>query len=33
LLPLPLPFRRDETRNLVPVDWVARAIVAILNQR
>jgi len=32
VLPLRLPFTGDELRNLVPVDWVARAIVAIVNQ-
>jgi thioester reductase-like protein len=30
VLPLRLPFAADELRNLVPVDWVARAIVRIL---
>src|SRR5262249_28736296 len=32
ILPLRLPFTGDEPRNLVLVDWVARAIVAIVNQ-
>jgi len=32
ILPLRLPFSGDEPRNLVPVDWVARAIVSIVNQ-
>ncbi|HKI34550.1 MAG TPA: SDR family oxidoreductase [Gemmataceae bacterium] len=32
VLPLCLPFTGDEPRNLVPVDWVAQAIVAIVNQ-
>jgi thioester reductase-like protein len=31
-LPLRLPLTGDEPRNLVPVDWVARAVVAILDQ-
>jgi thioester reductase-like protein len=31
-LPLRLPFRDHETRNLVPVDWVSEAIVRILQQ-
>ncbi len=31
-LPLRLPFSGDEPRNLVPVDWVARAIVRIVGQ-
>jgi thioester reductase-like protein len=31
-LPLRLPFTGDEPRNLVPVDWVARAIVRIVNR-
>jgi nucleoside-diphosphate-sugar epimerase len=32
VLPLRLPFSGDEPRNLVPVDWVARALVEIVNQ-
>jgi nucleoside-diphosphate-sugar epimerase len=31
-LPLRLPFTGDEPRNLVPVDWVARAIVRLVNR-
>jgi thioester reductase-like protein len=31
-LPLRLPFCGDELRNLVPVDWVARAITRILGR-
>jgi nucleoside-diphosphate-sugar epimerase len=31
-LPLRLPFTGEEPRNLVPVDWVARAVVQIVNQ-
>jgi thioester reductase-like protein len=31
-LPLRLPFRGDERRNLVPVDWVARAVVRLLER-
>src|SRR5262249_28010913 len=31
-LPLRLPFTGDELRNLVPVDWVAQAIVRIVGQ-
>jgi thioester reductase-like protein len=31
-LPLRLPFTGAEPRNLVPVDWVAQAIVALVNQ-
>jgi nucleoside-diphosphate-sugar epimerase len=31
-LPLRLPLTGDEPRNLVPVDWVARAIVALLDR-
>jgi thioester reductase-like protein len=29
-LPLRVPFRGDERRNLVPVDWVARVIAAVV---
>jgi thioester reductase-like protein/putative sterol carrier protein len=32
VLPLRLPFTGDERRNLVPVDWVARAIAGIVNR-
>jgi thioester reductase-like protein len=32
-LALRLPFTGDEPRNLVPVDWVAQAVVRILDQR
>jgi nucleoside-diphosphate-sugar epimerase len=32
VLPLRLPFTGDEPRNLVPVDWVARAIVGLVSQ-
>jgi nucleoside-diphosphate-sugar epimerase len=32
VLPLRLPFTGDEPRNLVPVDWVARAIVSLVDQ-
>ncbi len=32
LLRLRLPFTGEEPRNLVPVDWVARAILGIVNQ-
>jgi nucleoside-diphosphate-sugar epimerase len=32
VLPLRLPFTGDEPRDLVPVDWVARAVVGILNR-
>src|SRR5262249_50684090 len=31
-LPLRLPFTGEEPRNLVPVDWVARAVVQILHR-
>jgi nucleoside-diphosphate-sugar epimerase len=31
-LPLRLPFTGDEPRDLVPVDWVARAVVRIVNR-
>jgi thioester reductase-like protein len=31
-LQLRLPFTGNEPRNLVPVDWVARAVVRIVNQ-
>jgi thioester reductase-like protein len=31
-LPLRLPFTGEEPRNLVPVDWVARAVVQILRR-
>jgi nucleoside-diphosphate-sugar epimerase len=31
-LPLRLPFTGDERRNLVPVDWVAQAIVRLMCQ-
>jgi nucleoside-diphosphate-sugar epimerase len=31
LLPLRLPLTGDEPRNLVPVDWVARAVVRLVN--
>jgi nucleoside-diphosphate-sugar epimerase len=31
-LPLRLPFTGEESRNLVPVDWVARAVVQIVSQ-
>jgi nucleoside-diphosphate-sugar epimerase len=31
-LPLRLPFRGDERKDVVPVDWVARAIVRILGR-
>jgi thioester reductase-like protein len=31
-LPLRLPLTGDEPRNLVPVDWVAQAIVRIVNR-
>jgi nucleoside-diphosphate-sugar epimerase len=30
-LPLRLPLTGDESRNLVPVDWVARAVVRLVN--
>jgi thioester reductase-like protein len=33
VLPLRLPFAADELRNLVPVDWVARAVIRILLAR
>jgi nucleoside-diphosphate-sugar epimerase len=33
LLPLRLPLSGDEPRDLVPVDWVARAVVRIVNRR
>jgi thioester reductase-like protein len=32
-LPLRLPFRGDELRNLVPVNWVAQAITRLVGQR
>ena len=32
MLPLRLPFTGDEQRNLVPVDWVAQAIVRLMCQ-
>ena len=32
VLPLRLPFLGSEPRNLVPVDWVSRAVVTILNR-
>ncbi len=32
VLPLRLPFAGDEPRDLVPVDWVSRAIVGILGR-
>jgi nucleoside-diphosphate-sugar epimerase len=32
VLPLRLPFTGDEPRDLVPVDWVARAVVRIVNR-
>jgi thioester reductase-like protein len=31
-LPLRLPFTGDEPRNLVPVDWVAEAVVRIVSE-
>src|SRR5208283_2673464 len=31
-LPLRLPFTGDEPRNLVPVDWVSRAIVELVQR-
>jgi thioester reductase-like protein len=31
-LPLRLPLAGDEPRNLVPVDWVARAVMRIVNE-
>ena len=33
LLPLRLPLSGDETWNLVPVDWVARAMVELLRDQ
>jgi hypothetical protein len=32
VLRLRLPYRGDEPRNLVPVDWVSKAVVTILNR-
>ncbi len=32
MLPLRLPFTGEEPRNLVPVDWVARAIASLVDQ-
>jgi nucleoside-diphosphate-sugar epimerase len=32
VLPLCLPFTGDEPRNLVPVDWVAQAVVRLVNR-
>lgn len=32
LLPVRLPYRGDEPRDLVPVDWVSRAVVTILDR-